>query len=189
MLGIRESAARNRALAGAETEESNMLRQLRIAILSTLLVWPASVESQEVTLRAITAFAEGTWGSKNFERFIDKVNQEGKGLLQINYLGGPRAMPPFEIGNAVRTRVVDIANVPGSFYTNLLPESDALKLTTRPMRELRRNGGWEFLNWLHNEKANSQYLARWGQNVPFHFYLNKPIEKFSHRRLGLFILS
>jgi TRAP-type transport system periplasmic protein len=34
-------------------------------------------------------------------------------------------MPPFEVGNAVRTKVVDIANVPGAFYTNLLPEAEA----------------------------------------------------------------
>ena len=34
------------------------------------------VGAQEVTLRAITAFAEGTWGSKNFERFIEKVNKD-----------------------------------------------------------------------------------------------------------------
>src|SRR5262249_47023074 len=80
--------------------------------------------AQEITLRAVTSFAEGTQFSKNFERFIQKVNAEGKGVLQINYIGGPRAMPPFEVGNAVRTRVVDIANVTGAFYTNLMPEAD-----------------------------------------------------------------
>jgi TRAP-type C4-dicarboxylate transport system substrate-binding protein len=131
-----------------------------------------------VTLKAITAFAEGTWGSKNFERFIEQVNKQGKGSIQINYIGGPRAMPPFEVGNAVRTGVVDIANVPGAFYTNVLPAAEALKLVTKPMSELRRNGGWEFLNKLHNEKMNVEYLARWAQNVPFHLYLNKPAGNF-----------
>jgi TRAP-type mannitol/chloroaromatic compound transport system substrate-binding protein len=81
-----------------------------------------------VTLRAVTSFAEGTLFSKNFERFIEKVNADGKGVVQINYIGGPRAMPPFEVGNAVRTKVVDIANVTGAFYTNLMPEADGFKL-------------------------------------------------------------
>jgi hypothetical protein len=49
------------------------------------------------------------------------VNADGKGVVKINYIGGPRAMPPFEVGNAVRSKVVDIANVPGAFYTNLMP--------------------------------------------------------------------
>ena len=75
------------------------------------------------------SFAEKTQFSKNFERFIEKVNDDGKGLVQINYIGGPRAMPPFEVGNAVRTKVVDIANVTGAFYTNLMPEADGFKLS------------------------------------------------------------
>ena len=87
-----------------------------------------AAEAQEVTLKAVTSFAEKTQFSKNFERFIDKVNADGKGQVQINYIGGPRAMPPFEVGNAVRTKVVDIANVTGAFYTNLMPEADGFKL-------------------------------------------------------------
>jgi TRAP-type C4-dicarboxylate transport system substrate-binding protein len=133
--------------------------------------------AQEVTLRAVTSFAEKTQFSRNFERFIDKVNADGKGVIQINYIGGPRAMPPFEVGNAVRTKVVDIANVTGAFYTNLMPEADGFKLVGKPMSEQRRNGTWEFINQLHNQKLNAQYLARQFHNVPFHIYLNKKIDK------------
>ena len=86
-------------------------------------------------------------------------------------------MPPFEVGNAVRTRVVDIANVTGAFYTNLMPEADGFKLIGKPMSEQRRNGTWEFINQLHNQKLNAWYLARQFHNVPFHIYLNKKIDK------------
>src|SRR5947207_4544025 len=105
-------------------------------------VWPAS--AQEVTLRAVTSFAEGTQFSKNFERFIDKVNTDGKGVVQINYIGGPRAMPPFEVGNAVRTKVVDMANVTGAFYTNLMPEADALKLIGKNAAAQRKDGTFAY---------------------------------------------
>jgi len=153
----------------------------------SVAVWAAVVlgamgapaaNAQEVTLRAVSAFAEGTGFSRPFERFLEKVNQEGKGLVRINYLGGGgKVMSPFEVGNAVRAGVVDIANVPGAFYTNLMPEADALKLTQRPMQELRQTGGWEYLNQLHNEKLNAYYLARVGDGIPFHLYLNKKIDK------------
>jgi TRAP-type C4-dicarboxylate transport system substrate-binding protein len=141
--------------------------------------------AQEVTLRAVTGFAEGTQFSKNFERFIEKVNADGKGLVKINYIGGPRAMPPFEVGNAVRTRVVDMANVTGAFYTNLMPEADGLKLVGKPMTEQRRNGTWEYINQLHNQKLNAWYLARQFHNVPFHIYLNKKIEKLDFTGLKI----
>jgi hypothetical protein len=37
------------------------------------------------------------------------------------------------------------------------------------MDELRRNGGWELLNRLHNEKVNAYYLARHGDGIPITF--------------------
>ncbi len=155
-----------------------MLKLLLAGLAALAAALPTtSASAQEVTLRAVTAFAEGTQFSKNFERFIEKVNRDGKGHVQINYIGGPRAMPPFEVGNAVRTRVVDIANVTGAFYTNLMPEADAFKLIGKPMNEQRRNGTWELINQLHNQKLNAWYLARQFHNVPFHIYLNKKIDK------------
>ena len=153
--------------------------------LTALLMLAAPASAQEVTLRAVSAFAEGTQFSKNFERFVEKVNRDGKGVVQINYIGGPRAMPPFEVGNAVRTRVVDMANVTGAFYSNLLPESDAFKLLGKPMDEQRRNGTWDYLNQLHNQKLNAYYLARQFHNVPFHLYLNKKLDKLDFAGLKI----
>src|SRR3954463_4102393 len=161
------------------------LRSFVMGGVAALVLAAPPVSAQEVTLRAVSAFAEGTQFSKNFERFVEKVNKDGKGVVQINYIGGPRAMPPFEVGNAVRTRVVDMANVTGAFYTNLLPESDALKLLGKPMSEQRQNGTWELVNQLHNQKLNSYYLARQFHNVPFHIYLNKRPEKLDFTGLKI----
>ncbi len=133
--------------------------------------------ADEITLKAITAFAEGTTYSRPFERFIARVNDTGKGLVHINYIGGPKAMPPFEVGNALKGGVVDIANATGAFYTNVMPEADAWKLTEHPMAELRRNGGYDAMAALYAQKMNAIFLARLVDNNPFHLYLNKPIDK------------
>jgi TRAP-type C4-dicarboxylate transport system substrate-binding protein len=161
------------------------MRNILLTGLAAIALSASTASAQEVTLRAVTSFAEGTQFSKNFERFIEKVNKDGKGVIQINYIGGPRAMPPFEVGNAVRTKVVDIANVTGAFYTNLLPEADALKLMSKPMSEQRKNGTWTMVNDLHNQKLNSYYLARQFHNVPFHIYLNKKIDKLDFTGLKI----
>ena len=160
------------------------MRSTFIAGVAVILA-ASTAAAQEVTLRAVSSFAEGTEFSKNFERFIEKVNDDGKGLIKINYIGGPRAVPPFEVGNAVRTRVVDIANVTGAFYTNLMPEADGFKLNGKPMSEQRKNGTWEYINQLHNQKLNSYYLARQFHNVPFHIYLNKKIDKIDFSGLKI----
>src|SRR5262249_14391901 len=131
--------------------------------------------AQEVTLRAVTAFTENTTYSRPFERFIARVNEDGKGILRINYVGGPKALPPFEIGNALKGGVVDIANSAGAFYTNVMPEADAWKLTERPMSELRQNGGYAAMAVIYAQKLNAIFLARLVDNNPFHLYVNKPI--------------
>jgi TRAP-type C4-dicarboxylate transport system substrate-binding protein len=160
---------------------------MRLALVTGLAAAFAAstAAAQEVTLRAVSAFQEGTQFSKPFERFIERVNKDGKGVVQINYIGGPRAVPPFEAGNAVRTAVVDMANVTGAFYTNLMPEADAFKLVNKPMSDQRKNGTWDYINQLHHQKLNSQFLARQFHNVPFHIYLTKKIDKLDFTGLKI----
>ncbi|HRP29235.1 MAG TPA: TRAP transporter substrate-binding protein DctP [Burkholderiaceae bacterium] len=149
------------------------------ACAAVVMAWVAAqpVSAEQVTLRAVSGFQEGTSFSRPFEAFIKRVNEEGKGLVRINYIGGPKAMPPFEVGNAVKNGIVDIGNATGAFYTNLMPAADALKLSEISIQEQRKNGGWAYINKLHNEKLNAYYLARTGDGVPFHLYVNKPITK------------
>jgi len=147
-----------------------------LALFAAVAV-PAVAAAQETTLRAVSAFAENTEYVRKLETFIKQVNAEGKGSLQINFIGGPKAMPPFEVGNAVRTGVVDIGMSTGAFYTTIMPEADALKLTQLPAPELRRNGAYDLINKIWNEKANMQYLGRVIDYTPFHLYLTKKIDK------------
>ena len=150
-----------------------MKRAFLIAAAMAVLTHGAG--AQEVTLKAVSSFAEKTTYTRGFERFVDLVNAEGKGVIQINYIGGPKAMPPFEVGNALKSGVIDIANATGAFYTNVMLEADAWKLTERPMSELRSNGGFDYMAKLYAEKMNAIFLARFVDNNPFHLYLNKPI--------------
>ncbi|MGE0563492.1 MAG: TRAP transporter substrate-binding protein DctP [Pseudolabrys sp.] len=153
------------------------MRKIVLTAAVAILAVSAQATAQEVTLRAVSSFAEKTTYSRGFERFVERVNEAGKGVIKINYIGGPKAMPPFEVGNAVKNGVVDVANVTGAFYTNLMPEADAWKLTQRPMSELRKNGGYAYMANLYAQKLNAIFLARLVDNNPFHVYLNKKIDK------------
>jgi len=154
---------------------ARMLRHAALAGAFILAATPAA--GQETTLRIVSAFPENSIYVKHLEKWIGKVNAEGKGLVQINFIGGPKAIPTFETGNAVRTGVVDLAMTTGAFYTNVMPESDALKLTQVTVQELRKNGGFDYINRVWNEKANMQYLGRMTDHTPFHVYVNKKIDK------------
>jgi TRAP-type transport system periplasmic protein len=133
--------------------------------------------AQEVSLRLVSAFTENGIYVQRLQPWIAKVNAEGKGVLQINFIGGPKAMPPFEVGNAVKTGVIDMAMSTGAFYTNVMPEADFLKLTQIYVAEQRKNGAFEAINKVWNDKGNMQYLARMVENQPFHIYTNKKVDK------------
>ena len=153
------------------------MKFVRWLALIAAAIASAHAAAQEATLRVVSAFAENTTYVKNLEGMIKALNASGKGTLQLNFIGGPKAMPPFEVGNAVRTGVVDIGMSTGAFYTSIMPEADALKLTQIAGPELRKNGAVDLINKIWNEKANMQYLGRVIDYTPFHLYLNKKIDK------------
>jgi TRAP-type C4-dicarboxylate transport system substrate-binding protein len=140
-------------------------------------VLPAFASAQETTLRLVSAFPENVFYVKRTLEWIDKVNKDGKGVLAINFIGGPKAIPTFEVGNAVKTGVVDMALTTGAYYTNLMPEADALKLSEVSATDQRKNGAFELINRIWAEKANMRYLARVVDFTPFHLYINKKIDK------------
>jgi TRAP-type C4-dicarboxylate transport system substrate-binding protein len=148
----------------------------RVLAALLLLVPAVQARAQEITLRAANAFQEGTYYARNFERFVKKVNEEGKGLMQINYVGGPKAIPTFELANALRGGVVDLANTTTSFTTGVVPEGVALNYTTLTMAQMRRNGVFDYLNKLFQDKG-LYYYARAAEGFPYHIYLNRRIDK------------
>jgi TRAP-type C4-dicarboxylate transport system substrate-binding protein len=151
------------------------MKKLLLAALAAAA--PVLALAQETTLRLVSAFPENQFYVKRTIEWIEKLNKEGKGVLQINFIGGPKAIPTFEVGNAVKTGVVDIGFTTGAFYTNLMPEADALKLAEVSAAEQRKNGAHELINKIWQEKANMYYLARVVEFTPFHLYLNKKIDK------------
>ncbi len=156
----------------------HFLKPVIAALSATIVVgYATSVSAQETTLKVVSAFAENTEYVKKLEGMIRKLNAEGKGQLQLNFIGGPKAMPPFEVGKAVQSGVIDIGLATGAFYTNIMPEADALKLTQINMQEQRKNGAYDLINNIWNEKAGLQYLGRVIDYTPFHLYLNKKIDK------------
>jgi TRAP-type C4-dicarboxylate transport system substrate-binding protein len=154
----------------------NVARLVALVVIA-LVLSPVAGAAQDATLKVVSAFPENSNYVKRLEAWIERVNTESKGTLRLNFIGGPRAIPTFEVGNAVRTGVVDLAMSTGAFYTNVFPESDALKLTQMPIAEQRKNGAFDYINRVWNQKGNMQYLARIVEHQPFHLYLNKKIDR------------
>lgn len=132
--------------------------------------------AQEVELSALNFLPNNSSFGIPFADWVEDANKAGKGIVKIT-IRPAGSISPFQMGNAVKTGVVDMAALPPTFYQNLLPIGDALKLTKKTAVEMRKNGTWALLNQLHNEKVNAQLLDISGFGVKFYLYLrNKKID-------------
>ncbi len=153
-----------------------MIRLRSFALAVSSAAFAAGAFAQEMTLKAVSSFAEGTKDSLQFEAIVQDINKRGAGKIKIQYLGGaPKVMSPFEVVKNLKEGVVDMANANSAFFTNVMPEADAFKLAELGIGDLRKNGGWAYMNKLLNEKANAYFLGNHLEYIAFNIYLNKPI--------------
>jgi TRAP-type transport system periplasmic protein len=156
--------------------QKNVMLNLRLIAAAGLLA-ASIVQAQEVTLRAGMFVPPNSTFGEMCGRFIENLNQTGKGAVQVRLVGGPDAVPPFEQGNAVRTGVLDMACLPPAFYVSTMPEADVAILSTLNFAQQRQSGAWEALNKAHNQRMNAYLLAAYGDGVQFHVFTNKPVAK------------
>jgi TRAP-type C4-dicarboxylate transport system substrate-binding protein len=143
------------------------------AALSFLVVAGLPVGAEEVTLKAALFVPPSTTYGIPFKRFVDHVNETGKGLVQIRIVGGPEAVPADGQAQAVRSGVLDLASTPTAYYKSLMVEGDAQVLNDLSVAEQRKSGVYAALNKIANEKMNANYLTTYGVGVHFHFYVTK----------------
>src|SRR2546430_17575561 len=92
--------------------------------LAAAALAPALSSAQEVTLRVVSAFPENQYYVKRTVEWIDKANKEGKGVLQMNFIGGPKGNPTLEVRNARKNGAVDMAPTTRAVSTNPTPAAD-----------------------------------------------------------------
>ncbi len=115
----------------------------------------------------------------NIRTWVEHANEAGKphGLSVKMVAAGFKAMNPFEMGNAVKSGVLDVVHLSGAFYNKIMPIADAQKMSTVPVQEQRTNGAFDYLRPLYAKAMNVHYLGRWGDGVGFHFYFTKKIDR------------
>ncbi len=138
------------------------------SILATTALTGAAFAQDALT--AVHAFPESLIYTKSFLEFVDKVNEAGEGVVQIEVRGGPEAVGMFQQPDAVRSGVVDMVYTPGSFYAGALPEKDALVTSNLTGPEARANGGIELIDQIHQEKMGVKYLGWFDSGVCYNLW-------------------
>jgi TRAP-type C4-dicarboxylate transport system substrate-binding protein len=150
----------------------------RVLAVTLVALVPSTVYAQAVELKVASSFPRNSIWETGFFMFVDRVNERGKGKVKLNYVGGPEAIPAFQLFDAVRSGVVDVASGVGSYFSSVVSEGDALKLSQLTPAEERANGAFDAFRKIMAEKGNVEYLGRFNTpGVHFNFYTVSKVEK------------
>ena len=140
----------------------------------------SSAMAAKYTINCVSAWPKSAFETSNVLTFIDKVQKEADqkfpGELQIVFKGGPEVVAQLEQVEACRSGMVDLVLTATSYSLSVLPEMDTMSLTELKPWEEKAAGLFDYLDELHNKKANAHYLGRPGTGILFSLFLAKPIK-------------
>ncbi|MSP51753.1 MAG: hypothetical protein EXQ91_05085 [Alphaproteobacteria bacterium] len=145
---------------------------------AALALAAAPVGAQPVVLKGATPWIADYNLSKPLFIMQKMVSEKLKGKLVISYLGGEEVVPAFEQFEALRNGTLDIIVGVAAYYTGQIPEASAVLMSRKPPTELRKNGYYDIMRKLHEDKGVA-YIANVGGSagVGFRLYSKTKLDK------------
>ena len=107
--------------------------------------------------------------------WIQRVNDQCKDAIKIDWVGGPEVIPGFDQAEALRNNTVQVIFNPTAYYAPLLPEGNAFTLSKLTMQEEREPGGFYGFMVERHKRIGMMYVGTWLYD-PFYLRINKPIK-------------
>lgn len=136
------------------------------------MVW---AQLKPVKFKAVTFLPKGNPTAAAFGRMAEAFNEEFKGKLSIEWVGGPEVIPEFQLHESVRSGMIDMVATSSSYYVSILPVSHVPMFSNKTHEEMRESGFFDTFAELH-KKAGVIYLGEVAQSRPFHIFTNFPVK-------------
>jgi TRAP-type C4-dicarboxylate transport system substrate-binding protein len=151
---------------------------IRILLFAAAAAWTVGgTAGAEAVLKAQTALPKTHDLSKSFiASFVDKLNAAGKGVVRVDYLGGPEINPPEKAAAAVQRGAIDLLHTPVAYHAGTVPQGATLMATNLGVAEYRANGAFAALAPHWEKKLNSKILAIGETSAQFYLYLTRKPE-------------
>jgi TRAP-type transport system periplasmic protein len=152
---------------------------LTVAAFVSLAGMVGQAAAAEVVIRAQTALPKHHDLSKSFiKSFLTKINAAGKGIVRVDYVGGPEVTPANKAAPALKRGVFDMLHTPAAYHVGIIPQGLTLMATNQTPAQYRANGALGMLMPLWADKLNAKILAVGETAAQFHLYtVRKPVLK------------
>lgn len=140
-----------------------------------LMAAPAAAsQTKPVTFKAVAFSPVDNTIVAGFKIFADKINARFKDYLRVDLIGGPEVTPPFQLHEAVKSGVIDMALTSCGYYPSLLWEAQSAMFTNKGYKEIALTDYFDTMFRLH-EKAGLIWLGAGTLDMSFYMYLNPRI--------------
>ena len=132
-----------------------------------------STASAETKLTLVYPFPDFLVYTKNCKALAGKINEKGKGIVQIEILPF-NSIKMFQQAPAVSKGRVDLVCTPAAFYARAIPENEAISTASSSVAQARKAGGITILDKLHQKHMKVKYLGWTTDGNKFRIYMKNP---------------
>jgi TRAP-type C4-dicarboxylate transport system substrate-binding protein len=148
----------------------------------SLFSYPVLAQEKAVTLKAVSAFPQNNRMNNALWMFQKKVKEGSKGRLEVVWGGGPEAIPTFQLVEAIRNGVVDLAWTAHTFNVSQLAVAEGAKLSKMTPWDERRKGVHDFYQKAYQGRLNAYFLGRGTPGLTYNLYTTVPVKSISDFR-------
>ncbi|MAF84818.1 MAG: TRAP transporter substrate-binding protein DctP [Gammaproteobacteria bacterium] len=139
-----------------------------------LLAFTGNICAAETTLTLVSSWNRQQNFTALFMDYVDAVNAVGKGVVQIDFRGGPEVIPQRQLFYALRRGVIDMAFGGITYYRGVLPEGDAIFASTITPMLARKSGALDALQPYWHDRVNAHLIGWMQSGVGVNIYLADP---------------
>lgn len=147
-----------------------------IFFIFSFIPHPVRATEKPVTLKAVSAFPQNNRMNNALWMLQKRVKEGSRGRLEINWGGGPEAIPTFQLVEAIRNGVVDLAWTAHTFNVAQLAVAEGAKLSKLTPWDERKKGVFDFYQKAYQGKLNAYFLGRGTPGLTYNLYTTVPVK-------------
>lgn len=135
--------------------------------------------AEKATLKVVSAWPQNNKMNDALRMLQKNVTEKSKGTLEIAWSGGPEAIPAFQLVEALRNNVVDVAWTAHTYNVAQVPVVEGAKLSRITPWKEREVGVFDFYVNVYKKQLNAQYLGRGTPGLTYNLYTTVPVATLS----------
>ncbi len=138
-----------------------------------------AMAADKTVLKVVSAWGKNNKMNDALWILQAKAKEGSQGRLELNFVGGPETIPAFQLVEALRNGVVDIAWTAHTYNVAQVPVVEGAKLSALSPAAERARGVHDFYRQVYLEKLNAVYLGKGTPGLTYNLYAAEPVRSIA----------